>query len=71
MSYGLLTPTSRVSRPFGSPIEVYRCQTDGGLIGNGQLSNPSFCKKHGGHTFRQPALIKLHELVMIWLRLIK
>ena len=71
MRFGLLSPTSRVSRPFGDPVEVFRCVTDGGLVGNGQLSNQSFCEKHGGHRFHQPTLLKFHELVMIWLRLIK
>lgn len=67
MSLGLLSPTEKVYRPFRQPLEVYRCMTDGGLL----TMSLSSISQHAGHSVKQPVLLKLHEVAMIWLGIIK
>lgn len=67
MRLGLLRSTRFIDRPFGAPLEVFRCETDGGI---GAVSQ-SCLSNHLGHKVRQPVIVKPHELLMIWLRLIK
>lgn len=67
MRFGLLKPTTKVSRPFGSPLAVFRCDTDGGLVTLSQAS--LMC--HAGHRVRDPIIINIFELALIWLRLVK
>lgn len=66
MSFGLLKPTSKVIRPFGTPLEVHRCQTDGGIV---TLSQSSL-SLHQGHSIKTPVLLNVGELILIWLRII-
>jgi hypothetical protein len=67
MRLGLLVPTSKVWRPFGEPLEVHRCDTDRRIVTRSQSS----VSKHPGHYIRQPVLLSLFELILIWLRVIK
>ena len=60
-------PHSRINRPFGSPLEVHRCEADGGLVTNSQ----AFLKQHAGHRVKQPVYLTESELLGIWLRIIR
>jgi len=79
MKLGLLKPTMKVSRPFKKALEVFRCDTDGGLVpmhtcpSDGHSATPHRCPfaPHFGHKLKQPVILKLHELVMIWAGLIR
>lgn len=76
----LQKPVSKVSRFFRKPLEVYRCQTDGGIIpqhscptdGRGNVFRhrcPSEC--HSGHYMKQPVLLTKMEYLKIQLGLIR
>ena len=80
MYLGLLKPTNIVSRLLGSPLEVYRCELDGGIVTNHQCPSdgaghvfPHKCQfaAHAGHKVKQPVMLKPHEVLMIQLRMIK
>lgn len=64
---GIFVPTRFIYRPFGELLEVDRCAVDGGLVTNSQAS----LSAHGGHRMRQPVLISLFEMVLIWIRVIR
>lgn len=64
---GIFVPTRYIWRPFGELLEVDRCATDGGLVTNSQSS----LSRHGGHMMKQPCIISIFELVLIWVRIIR
>ena len=64
---GVFKPTRFVYRPFGTFLEVDRCELDGGLVTNSQAS----LSNHPGHHLRSPVKISLFEMVLIWLRIIR
>lgn len=51
------TPTRFVERPGKEPLEVFRCETDGGLVTMSQDS----LRRHAGHRMRQPVLLRDDE----------
>jgi len=54
-------------RPFGKPIELYRCQSDKRLLGD-TMMGMGIC---AGHKFDQPVTPTLFELILVWLRVIQ
>lgn len=63
---GLFVPTKYVWRPFGELLEIDRCDADGGLVTNSQVS----LSRHAGHRMHQPTVISLFEMIKIWTRVI-
>lgn len=55
------TPVSKVERPGKSPLEVARCQADGGLVTFSQDS----LRRHAGHTMKQPVRLTEEEMKAI------
>ncbi len=68
MRLGLLKPTQYVSRPFGDPLEIRRCDTDGGLV---IPSSQASLSVHAGHRVKAPTHIKVSELILIAFRVIR
>jgi hypothetical protein len=68
MRTGLCRPTSEVDRPFRGPVEVYRCDADGGVVVPTRQSSLS---AHAGHRLRQPVLLRPHEVALLWLGVIR
>jgi hypothetical protein len=54
-------------RPFGKPIELYRCESDRILLGD-EMMSIGVC---AGHRFRQPVTPTMFELILVWFRLIR
>ncbi len=64
---GVFKPTRYVYRPFGTFLEVDRCEADGRLVTNSQAS----LSAHPGHHLRSPVVISFFEMILIWLRIIR
>lgn len=64
---GIFVPTRFVWRPFGTLLELDRCQVDGRLVGESQAA----LSRHQGHTLKQPVLLSLLELLLVWVRWIR
>lgn len=54
-------------RPFRTPLELYRCETDRLLLTD-NLMSVGHC---AGHHIRQPATPTLFELILIYLGIIR
>ena len=64
---GLFWPTRYIWRPFGEILEIDRCAVDGGIVTYSQAS----LSRHLGHTMKQPVIISVWELFLIWVRVIQ
>ena len=53
--------------PFGKPIELYRCRSDGTLLTNKTLKIGTCA----GHQISQPAMPDFLELIFLFLRIIR
>ena len=62
-----LHPDCYVTRPFGLPVEVFRCKTDFS-ISTANMIRKGWCR---GHTIMQPVIATPWEKIKIWLRIIK
>ena len=57
-----------VWRPFGKPINIHRCNTDGALV-NWDLQES--LRHHEGHYIKQPVKLSFLERILVWVRVIK
>ena len=57
----------RVNRIWGESHQVFRCETDGGIVTSGKKS----LELHLGHKVKAPVLLTRLELIGLWLGLIK
>lgn len=64
---GIFLPTKYVWRPFGGLLECDRCQVDGRIVTNSQSS----ISGHLGHSMKQPVLLSVVEMILIWVRWIR
>lgn len=54
-------PITHVKIFNNEPIEIHRCESDGGIVTASQGS----LKQHAGHRMKQPVLLKKEELYAI------
>ena len=64
---GFFIPIIYLWNPFGKPVEVHRCQTDGGIV----LRTQSSLSLHPGHRIAQPVLMHWWEILLVWIGVIK
>ena len=64
---GIIVPIVFLLRPFKKPLEVFRCQTDGGLV----TRSPILLSLHAGHRIGQPVLLKFWEILLVWIGIFK
>jgi len=57
----LKTPIFQFKLHGGQPIEIHRCDTDGGIVTDKQES----LARHAGHKVRQPVLLKRAEVLAL------
>ena len=60
-------PILKVPRPFGDPLEVYRCLTDQTLHTNRSLSTG----RCAGHRLAQPVVLSDWEVLKVWARVVE
>lgn len=62
----LSKPVTSVKTFDGKSVRVHRCQTDGALVFETQES----LRLHAGHFIKQPVCLKLHERILLWLKIL-
>lgn len=64
---GIFIPTPLVWRPFGTLLELDRCNADGRLVS----MSPSVLDVHQGHGMKGPVLLSVWEMFLVWIRWIR
>jgi len=56
-----------IKRPFRRPLELGRCETDGGLVVYGSQAS---LETHGGHRIRTLMRMTLWEIFAVWVGIV-